>query len=60
MTALYDGIVQTVVNGLKADGLDVQFAATHNLLVAPDDYVDTLHPNDAGHKKIAAAFLQPQ
>ncbi len=60
VTALYDGVVQTVVNGLKADGLDVQIAATHTVLVAPDDYVDTLHPNDAGHKKIAAAFLQPQ
>ena len=60
VTALYDGIVQTAVNGLKTDGLDVQFAATHSILTAPDDYVDILHPNDAGHKKIAQAFLQPQ
>ena len=60
ITALYDGIVQTVVSGLKADGLDVQFAAVHTILTAPDDYVDILHPNDAGHKKIAAAFLNPQ
>lgn len=60
VTALYDGIVQTVVNGLKADGLDVQFAAVHSILTAPNDYVDILHPNDAGHKRIAAAFLNPQ
>lgn len=60
ISALYDGVVQTVVEGLKADGLDVQFAATHSILTAPDDYVDILHPNDAGHKKIAQAFLQPQ
>lgn len=60
VTTLYDGVVQTVVNGLKADGMDVQFAATHSILTAPDDYVDTLHPNDAGHKKIRAAFQNPQ
>ena len=60
VTAVYDGIVQTVVSGLKADGLDVQFAATHSILTAPDDYVDILHPNDAGHKKIEQAFLSPQ
>ncbi len=60
VTTMYDGVVQTVVQGLKADGLDVQFAATHSILTAPDDYVDILHPNDAGHKKIEQAFLQPQ
>lgn len=60
VTALYDGVVQRVVNGLKADGMDVQFAALHSVLVAPDDYVDILHPNDAGHAKIAQAFLHPQ
>ena len=60
VTALYDGIVQTVVNGLRADGLDVQFAAVHDVLTAPEDYVDILHPNDAGHAKIAQAFLHPE
>ncbi len=57
ITLLYDGLVQAEVNALRADGMDVQFAAVHDLLTAPDDYVDILHPNDVGHKKIAAAFL---
>ncbi len=56
-TALYDGVVQTVVNGLKADGLDVSFAATHTVLLSPEDFTDTLHPNDAGHRKVEQAFL---
>ena len=60
LTLLYDGLVRSTVMQLQADGLYVQFAATHDVLTTPSDYLDILHPNDAGHQKIAAAFLSPK
>ncbi len=60
LTSLYDGLVRSVVTQLQGDGLYVQFAATHDVLVAYSDYVDILHPNDAGHQKLATAFLTPE
>ena len=60
LTALYDGLVRSVVTQLQADGLYVQFAATHDVLTAQSDYVDILHPNDMGHQKLATAFLHPE
>ena len=60
MTTLYDGVVRSVVTALQADGMCVQFAATHDVLTTLTDYVDILHPNDVGHQKIATAFLNPE
>ena len=49
-----------MVSELQADGMYAQFAATHDVLTTLTDYVDILHPNDAGHQKIATAFLNPE
>ena len=56
-SGLYSGAARLVVNKMRADGLDINFAEIFGLLVIPDDYMDIVHPNDTGHQKIASAFL---
>jgi lysophospholipase L1-like esterase len=54
--ATYNGIIQTMVGQLVADGLNIQIAPTATALNVATDIVDGIHPNNVGHAKLAAAF----
>ena len=56
ITSLYDGVVRTMVTALQADGMYVQFAATHDVLMAYTDYVDILSPMMRGTRRSRLRF----
>jgi lysophospholipase L1-like esterase len=61
IAAQYNAALTTLVAGLTADGMNLRVAPTGTALL-PADMVDLLHPGNAGHAKLAAAFesvLQP-
>ncbi len=48
----------SLVPTLVADGMNVQIVPTSRVLDPGTDFADILHPNNAGHAKLAAAFEQ--
>lgn len=53
----YNADTAQTVADLRADGLDVTLVDLYSAIdPATDLHADNLHPNDAGHAKIAAAF----
>lgn len=58
LVAHYGDLVLGVADELIADGLDVRKVPLHGLLDVGSDYsADGIHPNDAGHAKIAGGML---
>ncbi len=51
----YNAVLAELVAGLAADGIHVSIAPTGSALTRAD-MVDLLHPGNAGHAKLAAAF----
>jgi lysophospholipase L1-like esterase len=54
--AAYNVAIAPLVAGLAADGLNVTLAQTAATLDTTTDMSDELHPNNAGHAKLAAVF----
>jgi hypothetical protein len=53
--AAYNAQLPAIVAGFVAEGMHIMIAPTGSAL-APGDLVDLLHPANAGHAKLAAAF----
>lgn len=58
-TELFSDAVLQVAALLRGDGMLVEVADTHDALGAGDFSDGWVHPNDAGHARLAAAFLHP-
>jgi len=54
--AVYNAALTPLVAGLVADGMNITLAPTGSALDASTDMADLLHPNNAGHARLAAAF----
>jgi lysophospholipase L1-like esterase len=54
--ASYNAALTPLVAGLVSDGMNIVIAPTGTALNADTDLVDLLHPANAGHAKLAAAF----
>ncbi len=54
--AAYNALLPTLVGQLTADGMDVEIAPTASALDPLTDLTDIVHPNNAGHAKLTAAF----
>jgi hypothetical protein len=54
--AAYNAALTPLVAAFVADGMNIVIAPTGSALNADTDLVDLLHPANAGHAKLAAAF----
>jgi lysophospholipase L1-like esterase len=54
--ASYNAALTTLVAAFVADGMNIAIAPTGTALNTDTDMVDLLHPGNAGHAKLAAAF----
>lgn len=52
----YNSALADMVTALAADGMYITFVPCDTALDANKDLYDTVHPNDAGHQKLASAF----
>ncbi len=52
----YNVLLGEIVAGLVGDGMNIQVAPTATALNPGSDMEDKVHPNNAGHHKLAAAF----
>jgi len=52
----YNSVVTQTVAAMVADGMNIKIAPTATALDTATDFADFLHPNNAGHAKLAAAF----
>ncbi len=50
--------LKSLVPAMAADGMNLVIVPTDRVLDPGGDFVDLLHPNNAGHAKLAAAFEQ--
>ncbi len=55
-TDVYNIQLRSLVSSLIADGMNITVVPTDAVLDPGTDFVDLLHPNNAGHAKLAAAF----
>ncbi len=52
----YNLQLKTLIPALVADGMNLAIVPTDRVMNADTDFADNLHPNNAGHAKLAAAF----
>jgi lysophospholipase L1-like esterase len=52
----YTALQPEIVSALAADGISITLVPLDTVLNPASDFVDTLHPNDSGHHKLAAAL----
>ncbi len=55
---VYNLQLKATAASLAADGLNITLVPTDRVLNPGSDFVDLLHPNNAGHAKLAATFEQ--
>lgn len=53
---VYNAYLSTLITGLTADGMNIQIAPVYGVLDPSTDFVDTVHPNNVGHAKLAQVF----
>ncbi len=53
---VYNARLRSFISSLAADGMNIVVVPTDTVLDPNTDFVDLLHPNNAGHAKLAAAF----
>ena len=53
---IYNLQLKSLALALSGDGMNVVIVPTDQVMDPGSDFADLLHPNNAGHAKLAAAF----